>query len=784
MAHRKVPTPVVPSNSLVASAVRYSGSVPRLYTGSQNWQRECYRHYRICGEARFAANFYGNALSRATLGVGTRGTSGVKWATDGQGKALLDQLFNGRYGQAQMLKSIGVHLAIAGECYLVGRSVKGTEYAEPGDLWEILSVEEISVTGKKWSIKYDDKTAPIELADSDVVIRIWMPDPAQRMQADSPFRSLLSILKEIEWSTLSIFAQNSSRLTGAGLLVMPQGMTFPPPPDINGVPQEYANEADGFMMALANGMMQAIDDPSSPAARVPLIVTAPGEHINDIRLIHFWSELDAQSIEQRAEAIRRFALGMDLPPEQILGMSSNGGTGGGTSNGVSHWGAWQIEEATIKMHIEPMLDVVANALTVSYVRPLVPETQEEVVYDTAALRLRPDRSKEAMELGDRGLLKPSVVLRENGFDPVTDMTDPEELKQWLLRKVASGSATPEQVGAALKELGVDLPMPEGYGGAAQLPQPPSVSETEDEDDTEYEDGDDEYWDYYIRNGRRYRRRKPQRQARPDPSLEDHPTRPRTPAESSALVAACDGLVWRALEKAGNRVLNSGVRGKNRDKSIEPTEFYLQTQVNGEGPELLDNAFAYAPRILGEIEEFDKVVTSLRDYCLVLFATQTPHSRQTLAEWLSLRGLTERPEAKEPPMMVNVTVEGSTTPVNVHLPEGLVQMAAQEIAAPKVEVTNHVPIPTVTVENQVNPTPVNVAAPNVEIENVVQTPNVTVEAPNVEVAAPNVTVEAAQVSVEPHIEVKPAPVKVMNEGPKKSRVLRDSSGRITGVEEVE
>ena len=97
-------------------------------------------------------------------------------------------------------------------------------------------------------------------------------------------------------------------------------------------------------------------------------------------------------------------------------MSSNSGTGGGRSTGVSHWGAWQIEEATIKMHVEPMLDVIVNALTIGYlqVRPRR-RVLASIVYDTSALRLRPDRSKEAFELYDRGLISGEALLRENGF---------------------------------------------------------------------------------------------------------------------------------------------------------------------------------------------------------------------------------------------------------------------------------------------------------------------------------------------------------------------------------
>jgi len=43
------------------------------------------------------------------------------------------------------------------------------------------------------------------------------------------------------------------------------------------------------------------------------------------------------------------------------------------------------------------------------------------------------------------------MLRENGFEP-DDMPDEDEIKLYFLRKIASGSATPEQVEAALEEL--------------------------------------------------------------------------------------------------------------------------------------------------------------------------------------------------------------------------------------------------------------------------------------------------------------------------------------------
>lgn len=569
---------VIPTTSLVASATRYSGQVDRIYRPRQEWQIECYRHYAICGEARFAARFFGHAVSRAYLGVAELGKDGKpETTTTGPAKVLLDELFSGKDGQKEMLDAIGVHLTIAGECYLVGRET------DEGDVWEIISCLEMKVTGKTWQINYGAGLAAITLAEEDVVIRIWLPNPAQRVEADSPFRSLLPILTEIEWLTRHVYAQVQSRLAGAGILIMPQGMSFPPPPDQEGVRNEDVNEANSFMLTLADAMITPIKDPGSPSALVPIVVTAPDDMIDKPRLLTFWSELESAAMELRNEAIRRFALGMDLPPEQVLGMSSNGGTGGGTSNGVSHWGAWQIEESTIKLHIEPMLDVIVNAITIGYLRPGLPATSAFVVHDLANLRLRPDRSRESIELYDRGAINVACLRRENGFSE-DDVMDEKEFQRWLTIKVASGSSTPEQVQAALEMLGVHLDV--------QSTEPSAP-----------------------------------REERPPPSIEDHPNRDLP--EAASLLPACDALVYRALERAGNRLRQSG----HRPTGVPSYETHTLVASNGNTALLLDGAWSCALSVLDGFDNPPEIVDTLNRYATSLLVQQRPHTRADLAKWL-------------------------------------------------------------------------------------------------------------------------------------------------------
>jgi hypothetical protein len=570
---------VAPTTALVASAHRYLGKVPRIYAPSSEWQKRCYHHYSMCGEARFAARYFGHAMSRAVLYPS--GPDGAR-IQSGAPVYALQTLFGGPDGQAGMLELVGVHLVVAGECYLVGRNVDGV------DIWEVLSVLEVDGSVAGWKIRAVDSEAWIPLASDDVVIRVWVPKPDRRWEADSPFRSMLPVLDEIERLSRYIDAQTSSRLTGNGILFLPDGLTFPPPPPVDGKEQEVANEADAFMLTLGSAAMEALKGNGAPSEMIPLVVTANGDALSDIQHITFWTELDENAREMRRDAIQRFALGMDLPPEMVLGMGSNEGTGGGRSNGVSHWGAWMLEEQTIKLHIEPMLDVLCAALTSYYSRPLT-GGNEIIKADTTSLKLRPDRSKEAVEMYNLGQLKASVMLAENGFAE-TDMPDDEERKMWLLMKVASGSATPEQVQAALEVLGVDLPV----ATVANQEEP--------------------------------------RETPPPPSLEDHPVRPRDPSESP--YGVYEVLVLRALERAGNRLRNI-TQSRPPGKAYEA---HVHLAANGSSAKCMEDAWEMAELVLAGNPEATKIVSTLDSFCKALLNNQQPYTRDALEDWCRKAGV--------------------------------------------------------------------------------------------------------------------------------------------------
>lgn len=565
-------------NSLVASAVMLPGTLAKIHSNRKQWQKDAWYHYDICGELRYASTYVGNILSRATLHAAKVEPDGPKAITVGRAADALNALFVGANGQEQMLKSLGIHLTVAGEAFLVGRGkFEGEDDFNPqasDEMWEIVGTEEMRRLGNVWAIDYGDNV-PHGLSVDDVVIRIWNPHPRKRMEADSPVRALLPILTEIEYLTRHVFAQVQSRLAGAGIIFIPQGAQFPP---VDGHPAT-GNSAADFMQVFGSSMMKAISDPSSPSALVPIVVSLPDDVVDKVNYQTFWSPLDQHAVELRTEAIRRLALGLEVPPEVLLGTSDS-----------NHWSGWLVEESTIKAHIEPMLGLITNALTTGYLRPAGGAVDEIIAYDTAKMRLRPNRSREAIELYDRGELDGEALRRETGFDE-DDKPDNVEFRDWLLKKMAGGSTTPEQVEAAAGQLGVTL-----HSGV-QNTMP--------------------------------------RDARPDPTLLDHPsTDPPAPASlrSDSMLAACDVLAWRALERAGNRL-----KGKTqiRPPGVSATDLYRYLDVKpAECDLLLDDAWGKAESFLNRYDvDVPAVVAGLDAYTRSLLITKKPHEYVTMQQFV-------------------------------------------------------------------------------------------------------------------------------------------------------
>jgi hypothetical protein len=600
MARTRRPAPVVPENSgLVASAVNMP-PVQRNMTGkTQQWQGQAWDYYDRIGELRFVSNWVGNVMSRARLVV-AKDVDGVLVAqTDGPAVEALAAYFGGWQGQSQMLQQTGVHLTIPGEMYHV--VVNESE-------WHCLAHDKVRGTSQTLTADLGDGKRTT-IGNKDMAIRVWTPHPRDPLMADSPVRSNLGTLSEIATLNAHVQAQLESRLAGAGILMLPSEMTFPVPKEAD----PASTQADLFMATLAEAMMTPIKDRDSASAIVPIVVTAPGEFLAAARHLTFWTELDDKTIEMRDNAVKRLALGLDTPPEVLLGMADS-----------NHWNAWLVDEAAVKSHLEPRLAVVAHAVTTAYLRPSLKGVVKDpenfyVVADTSEIRLRPNRSKEAVELYDRGELGATAVLRETGFKP-EDAMKPEERREWMLRKIATGSTSPEQTQAALRILGADLgiPLMTDQGGQREITP--------------------------VLDNKRTLEGHPV-QAIPDRAEREKdralPSRQGEAASArTATLAAADVLVYRALERTGNRLCDARARAEGLG---EVPAQWRYMHVDAVPDNVLEGAWGFAAEVLhetGSMTDTARICAALDGYVRFIIGDKRKHHRDLLEAALIAAGVIE------------------------------------------------------------------------------------------------------------------------------------------------
>jgi hypothetical protein len=602
LSQRKQWTP--PEQGFVASASLMSGSNQsnaqrmelRSKMSADSWQSEAWNWIDLSPEFRYAVAWVGNLLSRASLTVIKDGDT----LTPEESSKWLDQIYGGRGNHPEMLRMLGVHFTVAGEAYLI----LGTD-AFGNDEWVIAPAIDVKENADGSytigdGITYSNATA----------IRMWRPHPRHILKSDAPSRAVLPTLAQAFNAEQHITAQLQSRLTSNGLLLLPQevsiGKSSTSTTDSDGDTVQGVTNAtpDEFVKMLIDTANIAIANPGSPAAQIPIVVQVPQDALEHIKKIDFWGKLDDKVIGIRAEAIHRLALGMDMPPEVLEGTSD-----------LNHWSSWQVEEAAIKAHTEPLLDQIAASLTEGILRPLLiadgmsPEdaSHYSIGADTSKLRLRPNRSQEAAELYDRGELSGDALRRENGFEPDDQMTK-EQKQMWLLMQlVKSTSGSPEMLNAALRALGVPLQI---------LPEDSAAGGSTTNDDGEPNNG-----------------------VRATPSLADHPTRdiPADPGNDTnvpdALIAAGDVLVHRALERAGNRLkarLNRKVTGP-------ASQAYQSVSVKAEEVnDLLAGAWDICPetasRYGGDAEQFTARIDA---YTRGLLVTGAAHDPRAFASALTI-----------------------------------------------------------------------------------------------------------------------------------------------------
>lgn len=602
-AHLAVPNALVAAGQLITSETKSNGGVSQ---GQSGWQNDGWNFFDTVGELQFVCNWLSNALSRCTImasDVNPDTGQPTGETDDDMANNTTRDIAGGPAGQAILFGKMATFFTVPGEMYMAiiyreKNDAKGSLVTN--EEWHILATDEVKRGSTKTELMLPDGTKHEVNDETDTLQRVYMPHPRKATEANSPVRACIPILREMVRLGQYVEATAKSRLAGNGVVLLPQELSMPvvnapvgqtigsgdtdapglpsptPPPASTGtgVQPTYSTRsvnANDVMQALVTAGATAVQDPGSAAALVPIVLQAPGEFLDKIKHLTFGTTFTDTVMKLREAATRRLALSLDVPAEILLGVGD-----------MNHWSSWQVEESAIKLHVEPLMVRICDALTEFILRPMLelqghPDPESVVIwYDTTGLAMRPNRSEDAKAAFDRGQLSPEAFIDYLGFQSGDglDLTNPEHRKSFVIQMVLKNPALLSEPSIAA-ELGMEPTTP-----PVQAAPPADTSGTgQPENDTEPSTTDTK--------------------SPPDVDEEaDTATAARNQNIAGATALAMTGL-QRALELAGKRLRTRGNLAQCSDQPIHATHIALRKRVNDERVLTLINGWSstLTPQVL-------------------------------------------------------------------------------------------------------------------------------------------------------------------------------------------
>lgn len=445
------PNPTPPTNLFGLTA---SGSTYRVasYTDAtylsllrQEWQKRAYDIYDVEGHLYYATNYVGNALARCKLVAAKRPVADGNPSrpieiTEGPIYDAVQSIDSEKGGQSGILRSLGRNIFLAGEAWLVAET-------DPtgGQSWEAVSVDELTITpnGSKTAFmrRKLPGAQPVPLDPEALTIRIWKEHPRYSEWADAGTRSCMELLEKIITLNKAEKAIARSRMAGSGILALPQELV--PPGWQNQMATDDPTESNPLWRALAEAMIAPLKDEGHPSSVMPFLLVGPGEIIKNIKYEEMARTFDTRAAQLSIQnAITQIANTLELPKEILLGTGE-----------ATHFTAWAIREDVFRAHIQPLIELICEALTRTYLKKALakisPETlkragidPDEVMiwYDASQLIIQPDRSEKVLGLHDRFVISDEALRRESGLGEEDAPTEDEYKKRVGLKLADPGMA--------------------------------------------------------------------------------------------------------------------------------------------------------------------------------------------------------------------------------------------------------------------------------------------------------------------------------------------------------
>lgn len=421
------------------------------------WQKLAWGYYKTLGEIHYGGGFFGRMLSNVRFYVEERNADG-EWeeSADEEYRAQIERLENARGGMSEIAATYGVLRFVQGEallcCTLEGYGVD--EDGEPivvagetsTEVWEMLSAAELSYSKeqKEYTRRSGGAGAGKKIPETDpanplpgtmIAYRFYHRDPEFSGLADSSLRAVLDDCEELLLLKQSIRNTARNRGSGNGILFLPSTLGG------NEVDRGDGVKVPKNAKAIFDALTAPIADEKAASAVTPLVlfgadVTRENAFHLDLRGAALYRETGL-----RDECIRRIAIGLDMPPEALLGTA-----------GVNHWSAWQIDESSWKNHGAGVAREFVEQLTSALLAPIAIERDADpadvrVWYDATDVVEDPDRSRTAQEAHGMLIISDAAARRDMGYDDEDAPDDAEWQRRAELSPHRGGRGASDPVGA-------------------------------------------------------------------------------------------------------------------------------------------------------------------------------------------------------------------------------------------------------------------------------------------------------------------------------------------------
>jgi hypothetical protein len=326
-------------------------------------------------------------------------------------------------GQPQLIQSALLNFLVPGECYLVGNNGS----------WSIRSTSEIYFEDSDdpnrrvriVSSRTKAATQSAYLPANAYVARIWRSHPRFTDDPDSALLGLLDDCRDFQMISRVMRASGHSRLN-AGLLYVADELRFQRATD-PGSDDDPTPDVDAFEEEMQIALSDPIGNTDSPSEVLPLFVRGPREFAKDgIVPINIARDISENDLKWFDTIRTRILSSLDVPTDLITGLKE-----------VRYSNARTISEDFLKSYIEPMIVLLCEGLTSVFLRPRLiqmgydPEFVKNihVWYDPSEIVTRPDRSEDANQGHDRGVISDQSWRKAHGFSELDAPTARERLEK-------------------------------------------------------------------------------------------------------------------------------------------------------------------------------------------------------------------------------------------------------------------------------------------------------------------------------------------------------------------